>query len=248
MKHSISLLFVVIIILLSLGCQSLEGSFREGNPLRNPPAQVGIYITPFDVRTPYSVVGVVEARAFPNMWAPPLSEEDMYRELSKTAVQQDEKIDAIIQVHVFPYNTSVRRRGLLARGLAIRYLASVQGGKPAKEFFNDGLKAIKDKRYDDAIVDFLNCICEDPSLVQAHFNLAWLFYEKDDYYRALAHINAFIQSKPVRNDMVKAQKLHDLIQEHAALQERSTWWGKMWSGTKATLVIILQPVGFLLGL
>lgn len=244
----IPMLALIALALLGAGCAHMEGSFREGNVLRNPPAEAGIFVTSFDVKTPYRIVGVVEARAFPAFWAPPLTEQEMHRNLVEVAIGQREKVDAIIQVQLIPYSTVWRRRGMQARGLAVRYLASAQGKQSAEEFFLEGWRAISEERFEDAIVDFLHVIRLDPTIGEAHFNLAQLYLDKKQYDRALWHIDTFLKNYPNRDQSAKGQELRDLILEESRAEERSHFWNSFWSGTKTAGKIILTPIGFLIGI
>ncbi|GAB4319483.1 MAG: hypothetical protein Kow0059_13500 [Candidatus Sumerlaeia bacterium] len=248
MKHRFLFLTGAVLAAALGGCASVKGNFREGNPLRNPPVEAGIFVTPFDVKTPYSIIGVVEVRAFPAIWAPPLSEQDMYEYLVNTVTSQKEKIDAIIQVSITPYNTVGRRRGLLARGLAVRYLATAPGSRSAEEYFLDGWRAIQEERFDDAIVDFLNVIRLDPSIAEAHFNLAQLYLDKEQYDRALWHIDAFLQSFPSPDQATKGQALRERIVERSRTEERVYFWNRIWSGAKTFIEFVLAPFSFLVGI
>lgn len=244
-RFLIPLVALAALIQLGAGCARMDASFREGNPLRNPPAEMGIFVTPFDVKTPYTIVGVVEARGFAAVWSPQLTEEDMHRELAAVAAAQKEKIDAIVQAHVSPYNSVSRWGGLQARGLAIRYQTPARGAQRPEEFFLEGWRAIREERFDDAIVDFLNVIRLDPTISEAHFNLAQLYLDKGQYDRALWHIDTFLKNYPNREQATKGLQLREAIIEHERSEGRVYFWNRVWLGTKTAVGVILAPLSFI---
>ncbi|NCC99235.1 MAG: tetratricopeptide repeat protein [Bacteroidia bacterium] len=64
---------------------------------------------------------------------------------------------------------------------------------PAEAIYNEGIKLLRQKQYDDAIIKFTATIAEDTTFTKAYYNRAIAYFESERYNKAINDLNVAIR-------------------------------------------------------